>query len=144
MSSRIVQAEYLHYCNPARNSDKIFNIFLVEEDDETYSCISEYGRNGTSLVRVLICSNKSLTIAERAFNQKVEAKRKHRDTPYRNSPVGHENSAFAREMFSRTFQERQDSLAKVVNTSEMWKQAADSRMKAAGILNQRQIDSLEI
>lgn len=144
MSSRIVEAEYLHYCNPARNSDKVFNIFLVEEDDETFSCISEHGRNGTSLIRVLICSNKSRSLAERAFNDKVEAKRNHRETPYRNSPIGHENSAFAREMFSRTFPKGQDLLAKVINTSEMWKQAADSRMKTSGILNQRQIDSLEI
>jgi hypothetical protein len=144
MSSRIVEAEYLHYSNPARNSDKVFNIFLVEEDDETFSCISEYGRNGTSLVRVLICSNKSLTIAERAFNQKVEAKRNHRETPYRNSPVGRENSAFAREAFSRALLENQAPTPEVVDSAEMWKQAADSRMKNSRILNQRQIDSLEI
>ena len=144
MPSRIVDAAYLHYRNPARNSDKIFNIFLVEEDDETFSCISEYGRNGTSLVRVLICSNKSATVAQRAFDQKVEAKRNHRETPYQNSPFGHENSAFAREMFSRTLPESQEPSVKVADPSETWKRAADSRMKTSGILNQRQIDSLEI
>lgn len=44
MPSRIIDAEYLHYCNPSRNSDKVFNIFLVEEDDGGHSSISEYGR----------------------------------------------------------------------------------------------------
>ncbi len=72
MPARIIDAEHLRYCNPARNSDKIFNIFLVEEDDGRHSCISEYGRKGTSLVRVVVCSNKSLPVAERASGRSLK------------------------------------------------------------------------
>lgn len=141
MPSRIIDAEYLHYCNPARNSDKVFNIFLVEEDDGRHSCISEYGRRGTSLVRVVICSNKSLPVAERAFRQKLEAKRNHRETPYWDSPDAADQSPFARE--KQNFVDRTSSPI-AVGSPEKEKQGADRRSKMNGILNQGQIDSLEI
>lgn len=141
MSSRIIDAEYLHYCNPSKNSDKVFNIFLVEEDDGGHSCISEYGRRGTSLVRVVVCSNKSRRVAERAFRQKLEAKRNHRETPYWDSPDAADQSPFARE--KQTLVDR-TSLPIAVDSPEKEKQGADRRSKMNGILNQGQIDSLEI
>ena len=144
MPSRIIDAEYLHYCNPARNSDKVFNIFLVEEDDGSHSCISEHGRRGTSLVRVVVCSNKSLPIAERAFRQKLEAKRNHRETPYWNSPEGADQSPFARECRAAQNSANHTSQPIVAGALEKEKPAADRRSKMNGILNQGQIDSLEI
>lgn len=144
MSSRIIQAEYLHYSDSAINSDKVFNIFLVEEDNETYSCISEYGRRGTNLVRVFVCSNQSRSVTERAFRKKLDAKRNHRKTPYWDSPYGAEQSPFAKEMFSRLVLMRQTSSPKAAAPSKTRKEAADRRMRTRGILNQGQIDSLEI
>lgn len=144
MPSRIIDAEYLHYCNPARNSDKVFNIFLVEEDDGRHSCISEHGRRGTSLVRVVVCSNKSPAVAERAFRQKLEAKRNHRETPYWDSPEGADQSPFASEYSSRQNSINRTSPPIVVDSLEEEKPAADRRSKINGILNQAQIDSLEI
>lgn len=144
MPSRIIDAEYLHYCNPARNSDKVFNIFLVEEDDGRHSCISEYGRRGTSLVRVVVCSNKSRPVAERVFRQKLEAKRNHRETPYWDSPNGASQSPFAREYSSRQNYRNRISPPIVVVPPEEEKPAADRRSRMNGILNQAQIDSLEI
>ena len=144
MPSRIIDAEYLHYCNPSRNSDKVFNIFLVEEDDGGHSCISEYGRRGTSLVRVVVCSNKSRRVAERAFRQKLEAKRNHRETPYWDSPDAADQSPFARENSSRQNLVERTSSPIAVGSPEKEKQGADRRSKMNGILNQGQIDSLEI
>lgn len=144
MASRIIDAEYLHYRNPSRNSDKVFNIFLVEEDDGSYSCISEHGRRGTSLVRVVVCSNKSLPVAERAFRQKLEAKRNHRETPYWDSPEGADQSPFANEFSSRQNFPNRTSSPTVAGALEKEKPAADRRSKMNGILNQGQIDSLEI
>jgi hypothetical protein len=143
MASRIFEAEYLHYCNPSRNSDKVFNIFLVEEDDGSYGCISEYGRRGTSLVRVVVCSNRPRPIAERAFRKKLEAKRNHRLTPYRDSSDGSDQSPLAKEYASRQDPVNRGPLPQTVDSPDTRKQAADRRMRINGILNQGQIDSLE-
>ncbi|MCW5958308.1 MAG: hypothetical protein KIT61_17125 [Pyrinomonadaceae bacterium] len=144
MPSRIIDAEYLHYRNPSRNSDKVFNIFLVEEDDGSHGCISEHGRRGKSLVRVVVCSNKSLPIAQQAFRQKLEAKRNHRETPYWNSPEGAYQSPFARECEAAQNSANRTSQPIVAAALEKEKPAADRRSKMNGILNQGQIDSLEI
>ena len=144
MPSSIIEAEYLYYRNPSRNSDKVFNIFLVEEDDGSHNCISEHGRRGTSLVRVVVCSNKSLPIAQRAFRQKLEAKRNHRETPYWNSPDGPDQSPFARECRGALNSANRISTPTVVAAFEKEKPAAYRRSKMNGILNQGQIDSLEI
>ncbi len=143
MASRIVEAEYLHYRNPSRNSDKVFNIHLVEADDGSYGCISEYGRRGTSLVRVVVCSSKPRPVAERAFRKKLEAKRNHRLTPYRDSLDGSDQSPLAREISSRPASVNHASMPKVAGPTEAREQAADGRMRINGILNQGQIDSLE-
>lgn len=143
MSSRIIEAEYLHYSNPARNSDKVFNIFLVEEDDGSYSCISEYGRRGSSLVRVVICSNKSRPAAERAFRKKLEAKRNHRETPYWDSPDGTGRSLYAQELSARSVPASTISTPASADLAQTQKQAADRTVRSSGILNQGQIDSLE-
>lgn len=144
MPSRIIEAEYLYYRNPSRNSDKVFNILLVEEDDGSHSCISEHGRRGTSLVRVVVCSKKSLPIAQRAFKQKLEAKRNHRETPYWNSPDGPDQSPFARECRAALNPANRTLTPTVAVALEKEKPAADRRSKMNGILNQGQIDSLEI
>lgn len=144
MPSRIIDAEYLHYRNPSRNSDKVFNIFLVEDDDGSHGCISEHGRRGKSLVRVVVCSNKSLPIAQQAFRQKLEAKRNHRETPYWNSPEGADQSPFARECRAAQNSAYRTSQPIVAGALEKEKPAADRRSKMNGILNQGQIDSLEI
>lgn len=144
MSSRIIRAEYLHYSDPTINSNKVFNIFLVEEDNETYSCISEYGRRGTNLVRVFVCTNMPRAVAEGAFNHKLQAKKNHRATPYRDFPEGVDESPFAKAFMSPRGSAGRKSNPKASNPEENRKQAADRRMRTRGILNQGQIDSLEI
>lgn len=144
MPSQIVEAEYLYYRNPARNSDKVFNIFLVEEDNGTYSCISEYGRRGACPVRVVVCSNRPHAVAETAFRNKLDTKRNHRETPYQYSPDGPDQSPFAREFAPRPSSINHISTPKSVDPPETQKQAADRKMRNNGILNQGQIDSLEL
>lgn len=144
MSSRIVEAEFLRYSNPAINSDKVFNIFLVEEDDGSYSCLSEYGRRGSSLVRVVICSNKSRPIAERAFRKKLDAKRNHRETPYWDSPERTAQSPFAREIYDLSVPLSHTTNPEPADLARLQKQAEGRAVRANGILNQAQIDSLEI
>ena len=143
MSSQIVEAEFLRYSNPTRNSDKVFNIFLVEEDDGSYSCISEYGRRGSSLVRVVICSNKSRPVAEIAFRKKLDAKRNHRETPYWDSPDGSGQSPYAKELSARPVPASTTPTPAIAEPVQTQKQAVDRTMRVNGILNQGQIDSLE-
>lgn len=142
MPSRIVSAEYLQYRDRARNSDKIYNIFLVEETDGNFCCVSEYGRREAWPVTVLLCSNKSGPIAEQVFRKKVEAKRQHPTTPYWTSTDGPSQSPFAKAHASQP-----DGVSDIPNTkavSSSAKQAVGNKPKTNRILNQAQIDSLEI
>lgn len=156
----IIRAEYLSYYNSARNSDKLFNIFLVQEDDGTFSCLTENGRRGSSLVRRTLCSKTGRATAESKFRQKLDDKRSHRDTPYVNEAFGANYSQIAREYASaRTQNEsvavnrsRRDipvSSAVLTNKNVIpfpasKKEKPREQPKQSGILNQEQLDSLEI
>ena len=94
---RIHRAEFLSYYNARRNSDKLFNVFLIEDDDGTFRCASENGRRGTTLVRRTLCSKTTRPNAERHLRQKLSAKRNHRETPYTDEPFGQNYSQIARE-----------------------------------------------
>lgn len=142
MPSRIVSAEYLQYFDQAKNSDKVYNIFLVEETDGSFSCLSEYGRRGALPVTVLLCSNKSGHIAEQVFRKKVEAKRQHPRTPYWNSIEGPSQSPFAKEHTSQP--DGGDGISTPKALSSSAKQAVGNKPKTNRILNQAQINSLEI
>ena len=72
----IVRAEYLSYLNPSRNSDKIYNLFLIAQDDGRFSCISEYGRRGNALVVSTICINRSRQYAGSEAQAEARLKKK--------------------------------------------------------------------
>ena len=61
---RIVRAEFLSYYNSRRNSDKLFNVFVIEDDDGTFRAVSEYGRRGTNLVRDTLCTRATRDFAK--------------------------------------------------------------------------------
>ena len=84
----VIRAEYLSYDNRLRNSDKLFNVFLILADDGTYSCLTENGRRGNHLVRRTVCENVRRETAESRFWEKVREKRNHRDTPYTDESFG--------------------------------------------------------
>lgn len=149
---RIIRAEYLSYYNSARNSDKLFNIFLIQEDDGAFSCLTENGRRGSSLVRRTVCENARRETAESKFWEKVREKRNHRETPYTDEPTGSNYSQIASQYPFNS--EPNNSL----KTNEIKKvepktnliafPAGKSRNQAKkqganGILNSEQFDSLE-
>lgn len=157
---RIIRAEYLSYYNSARNSDKLFNIFLIEEDDGSFSCLTENGRRGSNLVRRTLCTKTGRTLAESNFRQKVDDKRYHRDTPYQDERFGATYSQIAKDYsFTQTQREsygtNQTSLTAQISNSESPKAKIISfpiekkieqrqQPKKSGILNEDQFDSLEI
>lgn len=161
---RIVRAEFLSYYNARRNSDKLFNVFLIEDDDGTYRCVSEYGRRGNNLVRDTLCAKATRQFAESKLRQKLSAKRNHRDTPYTDEPFGSNYSQIAREYnysnqaalsgnaIDSSPTGRQNEMTETAPTGKTnvvafpveKKENQRIEPKPAGIFNQGQFDSLEI
>lgn len=157
---QIVRAEYLKYCNPSRNSDKVFNVFLIEDEDGTFSCISEYGRRGNKLVRDPLCTKASREVAESKLRQKLLAKRNHRQTPYSDDSFGRSISGIAGEydfkQAGRNSENLNDvnqfspALTEIPKKQNVIKFPIDKvkskrqNPKPNGIFNQEQFDSLEI
>ncbi|MGD9630585.1 MAG: hypothetical protein AB7V18_15200 [Pyrinomonadaceae bacterium] len=139
---KIVRAEFLHYRNLAKNSDKIYNIFLIQNgEDDDFDCISEHGRRGSSLVRVIVSANTVRAKAERDLQRKLTAKRNHRVTPYETNPAGSRDSRLAREIefFTSTPSEVEMAESRDAKVGE-----PRTRAKPAGMLNSGQFDSLEL
>ena len=159
---RIIRVEFLSYYNPRRNSDKLFNVFVIEDDDGTFRSVSEYGRRGTNLIRDTLCTRATRDFAESKLRQKLTAKRNHRETPYIDEPLGYNYSQVAREYDynNRTQSDETDSNRARQQTSAAKKPSAikpnviafplekkekrKSKPKLSGIFNQEQFDSLEI
>jgi hypothetical protein len=158
---RIIRAEYLSYYNLARNSDKLFNIFLIQEDDGTFNCLTENGRRGSNLVRRSLCSKTGRATAESKFRKKLDDKRYHRDTPYTDEAFGANYSQIAREYIFNQVQSDNVSANQmsqlnpineaappnnknVIEFPSHKKEKPRHQPNQSGILNQEQFDSLEI
>ena len=153
----IICAEYLSYYNSSRNSDKLFNIFLIRNDDNTYSCLTENGRRGSSLVRRTVCENVRRETAETKFWEKVREKRNHRETPYTNESFGGNYSQIASQA---NFNSESNTANKTTETKTTETKTDESKTNVIafpteriekerkqpqtnGILNTEQFDSLE-
>lgn len=149
----IIRAGYLSYYNPTRNSNKLFNVFLILADDDTYSCLTENGRRGNHLVRRTICENVRREKAESKFWEKVRGKRNHRDTPYTNETSGSNYSQIAsqypfdskpensgRKNEHKAVESKTNVIAFPVGKTEKQVQKTTQN----GILNSSQFDSLEL
>ena len=154
---RIVRAEYLSYYNSARNSDKVFNVFLIEDDDGTYRCVTEHGRRGNNLVRNTLCTRQRRETAESKLREKLNAKRYHRETPYTDGPFGYNYSQLASEysfnsqassynlppetqQSGKTIEPKSNVITFPVEKTEKHV----NKPKQNGILNSDQFDSLEL
>lgn len=157
---QIVRAEYLKYYNPSRNSDKVFNVFLIEDEDGSFSCVSEYGRRSNKLVRDSLCTKTSREVAESKLREKLFAKRNHRETPYTDDAFGRSISGIAREY---EFKQTGNNSENPSNMNQLSPVVSEVRQKQNvikfptenikskrqksnpnGIFNQEQFDSLEI
>lgn len=158
---RIIRAEYLSYYNSARNSDKLFNIFLIQEDDGSFSCLTENGRRGSNLVRRTLCANVRRESAESILRQKLDDKRYHRETPYTDETFGANYSQVAKELSNNKSQRESEATIQINLTTPVRsapptksgniisfpveiKEKPRHQPKQSGILNQEQLDSLEI
>jgi len=156
----IVRAEFLSYYNSARNSDKVFNVFLIGDDDGTFRCVSEYGRRGSNLIRDTLCTKQRRETAESKLRQKLAAKRNHRETPYTDDSFGYNYSPLAGEYgFGSEQNDRANTTgaAQPSNTANSVQpkqniiefprkisEKTKEKPRQIGILNQEQMNSLEI
>jgi len=154
----ILKKSFLFHYDPTINSDKVFNLFIIENENNTYSAISEHGRSGTKLNVKPLIENCSLSMAQSRFSEKLNEKIYHKRTPYK-----HTLNAST----SPTYQALGAETKSVVATGEQAKiidfkptqilpqtenisgeQQAESesakRSKRIGVLNLNALDALEI
>lgn len=79
---QIIKKCFLYHYDPSINSDKVFNLFLVDNEDGTYSAISEHGRSETKLNVKPLVERCSLSLAQNRYSEKRFEKINHRRTPY--------------------------------------------------------------
>ncbi len=78
----ILKKCFLYHYDPKINSDKVFNLFIVDHEDGSYSAISEHGRSETKLRVLPIVERSSLSLAEKRYAAKRQEKIFHGKTPY--------------------------------------------------------------
>lgn len=78
----IIKKCFLYHTESSINSDKVFNLFVIDNEDGTYTAISEYGRSETNLNVKPIAERCSLSLAQSRFSEKRFEKIHHRRTPY--------------------------------------------------------------
>jgi hypothetical protein len=142
----IIRAEYLSYYNRLRNSDKLFNVFLIRADDGTYSCVTENGRRGSSLVRRIVCENVKRETAEQKFWEKVRDKRNHNSTPYTDESSGYSYSQLASQYTFNSLPEKAVAPTQVKTKENVIAFPVEkmNTKKPSRILNSDQFDSLEL
>lgn len=79
---KILKQSFLFHYDPSVNSDKVFNLFLIDNENGSYSAISEYGRSGTKLNIKPLVENCSLSLAQSQYSAKLNEKIYHKRTPY--------------------------------------------------------------
>ena len=78
----IIKKCFLYHYDSSINSDKVFNLFLVDNQDGSYSALQEHGRSETKLNVKLLVEGCSLSLAQSRYTEKRFEKINHRRTPY--------------------------------------------------------------
>lgn len=79
---QIIKKCFLYHTDSSINSDKVFNLFVIDNEDGTYSALQEYGRSETNLNVKPLAVRCSLSLAQSRFSEKRFEKINHRRTPY--------------------------------------------------------------
>lgn len=79
---QIIKKCFLYHYDSSINSDKVFNLFLIDNQDGTYTALSEHGRSETKLNVKSLVERCSLSLAQNRYTEKRFEKINHRRTPY--------------------------------------------------------------
>ncbi len=78
----IIKKCFLYHYNSSLNSNKVFNLFLIDNEDGTYGAFQEYGRKDTKLNVKPLVERCSLSLARERYSAKRFEKINHKQTPY--------------------------------------------------------------
>ena len=151
---------FLFHYDPKINSDKVFNLFLVDNQNGTYSAISEYGRSGTKLNVKPLVENCSFSVAQNYYSAKLSEKTNHPKTPYTQTLNASTSPTFKKFGADATAAPKHIEVAKIIDfkpaelvikTSPAEKESGGqntgeqnkNRPKKIGVLNLNQLDALE-
>lgn len=158
---QIIKKCFLYHCDSSINSDKVFNLFLIDNEDGTYSAISEHGRSETRLNVKMLAEHCSLSLAQNRFSEKRFEKIHHRRTPYVEtfncsySPTVKkygvvtlsENVSYKPakviDFKPAAPQETVSEPPKKESGEQCANESSDKRLKRIGVLNLNQLDALE-
>lgn len=160
----ILKKCFLYHYDPKINSDKVFNLFIVDHEDGTYSAISEHGRSETKLRVLPLVERCSQSAAEQRYSAKRQEKIFHKSTPYLENfscdysptlkqigafkavPIPAQQPAKILEFNKPAKSESVSSAAPIEKGSgeqATEKVAVERRSKRIGVLNLDQLDALE-
>lgn len=156
----IYKKSFLFHYDPSINSDKVFNLFLLDNEDGTYSAISEHGRSGTKLRILPLVENCSLALAQSRYSAKLSEKVYHPKTPYKhtlNAATSPTYKNFSAEKphvvkpletakiidFKSVESSKSDQSPTEKQSGEQETAASERRSKRIGVLNLNQLDALE-
>lgn len=154
----ILKKSFLFHYDPSINSDKVFNVFVIDNEDGTFSVISEYGRSGTKLNVKSLIENCSLSLAESRFSAKINEKVYHPRTPYSHTLNPSTSPTYKKLIIEAKSYSVTSESAKVLdfkpakNLSPSKKESGEQTgneidkkpSKKIGVLNLSQLDALEI
>lgn len=159
---QIVKKCFLYHIDSSINSDKVFNLFLIDNEDGTYTALQEHGCSETKLNVKMLAERCSLSLAQNRFSEKRFEKIHHRRTPYVEtfncsySPTVKkygvvtvsENvaSSPAKVIDFKPAVSSQNASAPVEEQSgvQSAQETAERRKRARGALNLDQLDALEL
>jgi len=161
----ILKKCFLYHYDPKINSDKVFNLFLVDHEDGSYSALQEHGRSETKLRVLPLVERGSLSIAEQRYSAKRQEKIFHRKTPYLEtfncdySPTLKQMGAFKAvpilsQQPAKILDFNKPAKSESVSSSALIEKesgekatekaaAVERRSKQIGVLNLNQLDALE-
>ena len=153
---------FLFHNDPTINSDKVFNVFLIDNQDGSFSVISEYGRNGTKLKVKPLIENCSLSVAQSHYSAKIDEKRYHKKTPYTQTLNSSGSPTFQKFNTETNEAAKSFETAKIIDFKSAQSgsnlvpnsekesggqtitETVERRSKQIGVLNLNQLDALEL
>ena len=152
---------FLYHYDSSINSDKVFNLFLIDNEDGTYSAISEYGRKDTKLNVKPLVENCSLSLSESRYSAKRFEKVHHKKTPYietfncsysptvkkygsiKEPEIAKSQSAKVLDFKSADTSQKSSSALEKESGEQKVRETTRRRSKQIGVLNLNQLDALE-
>ncbi len=160
----ILKKCFLYHYDPKINSDKVFNLFLVDHEDGSYSALQEHGRSETKLRVLPLVEHCSLSTVEQRYAAKRQEKIFHKSTPYLETfncdysptlkqfgafkavPISEQQPAKILDFNKPVKSESVSSAASIEKESGEQggeKAEVERRSKRIGVLNLDQLDALE-